>query len=128
MDIIKIIGIGFTAAIISNIMKEYKKEYALYCVLIGCTIIFLFSLDTLESVVLFIKKFKNINACGIPFIEVLLKTTGIAILIEYSVSICKDMGENSIANKIDFGGKLLIISLTIPVISESLDTLLKIMP
>ena len=128
MDIVKVVGIGFVAALISNILKEYKKEYAIYSVLVGCMIIFLYSLDTLKQIVVFIKKFNQINVSNIPFLEVLLKTTGIAILVEYSVSICKDLGENSIANKIDFGGKLIIISLTIPVISESLNTLLKIMP
>ncbi len=128
MDIVKVVGIGFVAALISNILKEYKKEYAIYAVLVGCMIIFLYSLDTLKQIVVFIKKFNQINVSNIPFLEVLLKTTGIAILVEYSVSICKDLGENSIANKIDFGGKLIIISLTIPVISESLNTLLKIMP
>ena len=128
MDIVKVVGIGFVAALISNILKEYKKEYAIYALLVGCMIIFLYSLDTLEQIVSFIKKFNQINVSNIPFLEVLLKTTGIAILVEYSVSICKDLGENSIANKIDFGGKLIIISLTIPVISESLNTLLKIMP
>ncbi len=128
MDIVKVVGVGFVAALISNILKEYKKEYAIYALLVGCMIIFLYSLDTLKQIVVFIKKFNQINVSNIPFLEVLLKTTGIAILVEYSVSICKDLGENSIANKIDFGGKLIIISLTIPVISESLNTLLKIMP
>ena len=128
MDIVKVVGIGFVAALISNILKEYKKEYAIYAVLVGCMIIFLYSLDTLKQIVVFIKKFNQINVSNIPFLEALLKTTGMAILVEYSVSICKDLGENSIANKIDFGGKLIIISLTIPVISESLNTLLKIMP
>ena len=30
MDIVKVVGIGFVAALISNILKEYKKEYDLY--------------------------------------------------------------------------------------------------
>lgn len=34
-----------------------------------------------------------------------MKITGISILTEYAVSICKDSGESSIANKIDFRRK-----------------------
>ena len=60
--------------------------------------------------------------------KLLLKVTGIAILTEYAVNICKDTGENSIANKIDFGAKIVIISLSIPVISTSLETLTKLLP
>ena len=39
-----------------------------------------------------------------------------------------DAGESSIANKIDFGGKIIVISLSIPVISTTLETLTKLLP
>ena len=62
------------------------------------------------------------------FITLLLKITGISILTEYAVSICKDSGENSIANKIDFGGKIIVISLSIPIISTTLESLTNLLP
>ena len=62
------------------------------------------------------------------FISILLKITGISILTEYAVSICKDSGENSIANKIDLGGKVIVISMSIPVISTALESLTKLLP
>ena len=61
------------------------------------------------------------------FIEVLLKMTGIAILTEYAVSLCKDTGETAIASKIDFGGKIVLIALSIPVISSTLEGLTKLL-
>jgi len=62
------------------------------------------------------------------FIGILLKITGISILTEYAVSICKDSGESSIANKIDLGGKVIVISISIPVILTSLEELTKLLP
>ena len=62
------------------------------------------------------------------FIKILLKITGIAILSEYAISICKDLGENSIANKIDFGSKIIVISLSIPIISNTLNSLTNLLP
>ena len=83
----------------------------------------------------------QINFCGIvdfinklnqntntEFISLLLKITGISILTEYAVSICKDSGENAISNKIDLGGKVIVISMSIPVISATLDSLVKLLP
>ena len=55
MDILKIVGIGFLTLIITIILKEYKKDYAIYVVLIGGMIILLFSMDTISSVVGFIR-------------------------------------------------------------------------
>ena len=62
------------------------------------------------------------------FIALLIKITGIAILTEFAVSICKDSGETAIANKIDMGGKVIMVSLSIPILSGLLETILKILP
>lgn len=126
MDIFKIIGIGFLSLIISIILKEYKKEYSLYSVLIGGAIIIFLSLENISQIINFVKQFsKSYNN---KFIEILLKITGISILTEYAVSICKDAGESSIANKIDFGAKIIVISLSIPIISNTLSSLTKLLP
>ncbi len=58
----------------------------------------------------------------------LIKITGIAILTEFAVSICKDSGENAIASKIDMGGKAIMVSLSIPIMASLLETILKILP
>ena len=62
------------------------------------------------------------------FLAILLKITGIAFLTEFTVSICKDAGESAIANKVDLGGKIIIISLSIPIISAILELIVKILP
>lgn len=62
------------------------------------------------------------------FITLLMKITGIAILTEFAVSICKDSGETAIANKIDMGGKVIMVSMSIPIIAGFLETMVKILP
>lgn len=127
MEIIKIIGIGFITLILGVLLKEYKKEYSIYVSIIGCLIILFMNMDVLENIVSFVNDFKT-SKFDIPFLEVILKTTGIAILIEYAVSICKDAGETAVANKIDFAGKTIIISLSVPLISQSLELFLDVLP
>ncbi len=127
MDIIKIIGVGFITLIVTIIFKEYKKEYAIFPGLIGGAIIFFLSLDVLQDIINFIEQISK-NSYYKNFISLLLKITGISILTEYAISICKDSGETAIANKIDLGGKLIVISLSIPVISTTLETLTNLLP
>ena len=62
------------------------------------------------------------------FLGILIKITGIAILSEFTTSICKDAGEGAIATKVDLGGKIIIMSMSIPIISSLLETILKILP
>ena len=62
------------------------------------------------------------------FLKILVKITGIAFLTELAVSICKDSGESAIASKVDLGGKVIIVTMSIPIISSMLETILKILP
>ena len=66
----------------------------------------------------------SVTGISSGFILLLVKITGISILTEFAVSVCKDMGESAIANKVDLGGKLIIVSLSIPIISAVLSGLL----
>ena len=104
-------------------LKEYKKEFAMYVSLIGGIFILFFILDYLQDIINFISSVSNNN----EFILLLIKLTGISILTEFAISICKDCGENAIANKVDLGGKVIVISMSIPVISATLDGLLKLL-
>ncbi len=129
MEIYKVVGIGFITLVTSNLLKEYKKEYSIYVVLFGAMILFFMSINEIDGIINFINNLQGkLSSTKIPFISVILKTTGIAILVEYAVSICKDAGENAISSKIDFCGKVIIISMTIPVLSECLETFSRILP
>ena len=121
-DIIKVIGIGFVTLIITIMLKEYKKDFAIYASLIGGMLIIFLMIDYLESIISFISNLADDN--NNEFILLLIKITGISILTEFAASICKDSGENSIASKVDLGGKIIVISMSIPVISATLNGLL----
>lgn len=128
MEIVRIIGVGFLGLIATVILKEYKKEYAIYASLICGTIILFYSMGTLESIISFLVNIVSNSRYNNAFIKIILKITGIAILAEYAVSICKDLGENSIANKIDFASKIIVVSLSIPIISNTLEILTELLP
>ena len=54
-------------------------------------------------------------------IEIVLKIIGISYICQFAADICKDAGEASIAGKIELGGKIIIISLSMPIIYNLLD-------
>ena len=128
MDIVKIIGIGITALIIIIILKQYKPEFAVYISIIAGITILLFSLTKISGVISLLKDIASRASINSEFLGIILKITGIAILTEFAVSICQDSGENAIANKIDIGGKVMIITMSIPIISALLETILKVLP
>ncbi len=128
MDIIKIIGIAFIAVIIIVILKQYRPEFAIYASILAGVLILALASDTLSGIIDMIQSISNKTNINNDFLIILIKITGIAILTEFAVSICKDAGESAIASKVDVGGKILIISLSIPIINALIDTIVKILP
>ena len=128
MDIIKIIGVGLISLIIIIIIRQYKPEFTLYVSLLAGAIILLFLMDKISGIVDLLTSLSNKASINNEFLKLLIKITGIAFLTEFAVSICKDTGESAVANKVDMGGKVIIVSMSIPIISSLLETIVKILP
>lgn len=128
MDIIKILGIGLISLILIIVIKQYKPEFAVYISLMVGVIIILMVVNKLTGIINLLTALSDKASINKEFLEILLKITGIAILTEFAVSICKDLGESSIANKVDLGGKIIIISISIPIISSLLENVIEILP
>ncbi|MBO5478908.1 MAG: stage III sporulation protein AD [Clostridia bacterium] len=128
MDIVKIIGIAFLAVIIILILKQYRPEFAMYVSILAGAIIILMSLGKLDGIINLLNTIATKTSANGQFLGILLKITGIAFLTEFAVSVCKDSGETAIASKVDLGGKIIIIAISIPIISSLLETVIKILP
>lgn len=128
MDIIKIISIGLISLVIIIIVKQYKPEFAVYISLMAGVLILMLVFDKLSDVINLLNNLASKSAINSKFITLLIKITGIAILTEFAVSICKDSGETAIANKMDIGGKIMIVAVSVPIISSLLETVIKVLP
>jgi len=128
MEIIKIIGIALIAIIIIVLIKQYKPEFAIYISLLAGILILVLVMEELTGIIELLKSFANKASINSSFISLLIKITGIAFLSEFAVSICKDSGEAAIASKIEIGSKIIIISMSIPIITSLLEIILKILP
>lgn len=128
MEIIKIIGIALIALIIIILLKQYKPEFAIYISLLTGVLILILVMDQLTGIVNLIQSIANKASINSEFLTLLIKITGIAFLSEFAVSICKDSGEGAIASKIELGSKIIIISMSIPIISSLLELILNVLP
>ena len=128
MEVIKIIAIALVAVVLIILLKQYKPEFALYISLLTGILIIILVMDKLTGIIQLRESISNKANINNQFIAILIKITGIAFLSEFAVSICKDAGETAISNKIEIGTKIIIISMSIPIISSLLEIILKILP
>lgn len=127
-EVIKIVGIGIIALILIIIIKQYRPEFAIYISLIAGALILYFVLDKVTNIINLLKQICEKSGVNSNFLGILIKMTGIAFLAEFGISICKDAGESAIASKVELGSKAVIISMSVPIIYNLLEVILKILP
>ena len=86
-------------------------------------VIFFANLGRLEIMIDVIKQINSYIDMDVAYVGTLVKMLGITYVAEFSSSICKDAGYQTIAQQIEIFGKLAILVLSMPVLLALLDTI-----
>lgn len=118
MDIVKIIAIATIAGVISVTIKKTNPEMAMQLGIVAGIVIFLMLLSYLSQAVEFIKNFAANYKLAYDGINLVLKVVGIAYICEFAIQVLSDAGEGSLASKVEFGGKIMIMVMTLPMLGQ----------
>lgn len=128
MDIIKIVGIGLITVIASMLVKPIKPEVSIIIGLCGGVLILI---QTINYVVDIIDAFSSIvDKTGLDtgLLKTLLKIIGVGYLTEFSANLCNDAGSSSVADKILFAGKIIILVMALPIVTSIIEIIVEILP
>jgi stage III sporulation protein AD len=127
MEIVKIVAFSFIALFIIQIFRDKRQDIAIQISAVAGIIIFLFMVTKITSVLQFLQELALKANIDFIYLNTVLKILGIAYLASFCSEICRDAGENSLASKVEFSGKILILVLAIPILMAVLQSILKIM-
>lgn len=124
--IFTIIGIAFIGIIINLILKPIKPELALLSNLATIVILIFCVLEVVGGVITKIMAYITGLGLGTDIFVYLFKILGISYIVEFMVDIAEDAGSVSIAHKISLAGKVVIASLSLPILFDLVDLILEI--
>ena len=120
---IRIAAIGIISILLALQFKGGKQEFGICLVLIAGFLIFSGVIEQLEQILKMVKDYvAELKVVG-PFLSVMYKMIGIAYVAEFAAGLCKDAGYSALSGQIEMAGKITIISLSMPIILEVIDTL-----
>lgn len=123
MSMIQIGVIGVIGALLSIQFKSGKSEYGVYMSVAISILIFVCIVDKLELFVRTVSQISQYIKIDTSYIATMLKMIGITYIAEFSSSVCKDAGYQTIAVQIEIFSKLTILALGMPVLLALLETI-----
>jgi len=121
--IFKIGFLGIMATILAVFIKKERAELSLFISITACGLIFFYIISQIELVLSFLSKLLHMISIEESYYIQLLKMLGVAYIAEFSSSLCKDAGYQSIAGMVELFAKLSILALSIPGLLFLIETL-----
>lgn len=119
----KIAWIAIAGMVLSVLVGGMRREISMWITIVTGIIILFLGLLKFDIIVKLLASLTDSIGLDESYIRILLKMFGIAYLSEFTASICRDAGQNTIAGQVDFFGKMSMVLVSIPVLQSLLETI-----
>ncbi len=110
------------------VVRQVKPEISVIISITGGILMLLLIANSLTSV---FETFNSvIEKSGLTkgLFSTILKIVGVGYIAEFSASLCQDAGANSVADKILLGGKIVILVLALPIVTNIIEIISGLLP
>lgn len=128
MDILQIAGIGIIGMILTVTVKKQSPNIAIMLSIAVGIIIFSAVAVRLDAVINMLEEISEKLNMNEKYIYIVLKITGVAYIAQFCSQICTDAGEGAIADKIELGGKVIIMVISAPIFPAIIKMIYSILP
>lgn len=118
MTIIKVIGLAVLGMVCAGLLKEIKPSFAIFVGVITGLVILFSLIPELKQLINEFNKIAELANVDTSLILTIIKIIGIGYLAEFTASLADDYGVSTIGKKVLLAGKILIMVLAIPIISN----------
>ncbi len=126
MDIVTICALSLIIVAVVLSLKEVRPELTLLLSMAFGVILFLQLAEPISETVAAFSGIAAQAGLANDILSVVLKVIGVSFICEFAASLCNDAGETAIGSKVEMAGKIIILALAMPVLTDILDVILQI--
>lgn len=126
MNIYSLVGFATIIAVLSISLKKYSPEYSMLMIIMTGIFLIFNILQMISPILSEIKKLSKNFGTFQDHIFILLKVLAISFLTQFSSDTCIDAGQTSLASKIELAGKVLILSVSLPLLTEVINIIVSL--
>ncbi len=119
--LVKILAVALVTVFAFMIVKQIKPEIALLISIAGSVLIIILAVDTLNSVISSFYKIFTTTGVDATLLTPLFKILAIGYITEFGANICQDANATSVADKVLFAGKIIILFVALPIVTTVID-------
>lgn len=128
LHILQLVGIGLIATVLIAVIRPHAPQFAMMIGLIAGIFLLLSVVQNMQSVISTLSQLASAAKLDHGFLSTVLKIIGIAYIVEFAAQVARDAQEGALAGKIELAGKVGIVILAIPIITDVVQSLVHLLP
>ncbi len=126
-ELLKILAVALITVFASILVKQTRPEIAMIISIAGSILIILMIVDSLSSVLSSFYGIFQTTGVDTTLLTPLFKIIAIGYITEFGANICMDAGASSVADKVLFAGKLVILLVALPIVTTVIDMVVSLL-
>lgn len=123
---LQIVSLALITGIIVLYLQSVNKEIAVLAGVAGGILVIFLSFGYLKDVFFVISEIVAISGIDGELYKLIFKIVAVAYLVEFAAGIIEDFGMRSLASKLVFGGKAIILGMSLPIIVALLNIIVNL--
>ena len=126
MDVFTLVAIAIIGTVICVLIKQYRPEYTAFAAIGTGIIILVLALPQTKEILDYVENVSRLGEVDSVYIKTITKALGVCVITQLASDTCKDCGQSSIASKVELGGKIAILTISIPFFVSLIETIQKL--
>jgi stage III sporulation protein AD len=114
--------IAILCCMVCVMLRKHSPEYSFAVSLMAGILMLMAIFSKVSPVITRLKILIETANLSSDYSLILFKCLGICLLAQFSSDTCRDAGQNSLASKVEFAGKVMIVVLALPLFEKVLET------
>ncbi len=126
MQVFQLCAVAVITAVCAIILKSQKSDLVPLVITAGGILLILCAFDYMSESIAFIKQFSEQTNLDKSVIRIIFKVIGVGYLIELTAGSIKDLGCESVADKLVLCGKIIIFIMSVPILQSLFGVIVKL--
>lgn len=116
MSAVALAGFALVAVVALVVLRTARPELATILALAVTAAIFAAILPEIVRIVQLLRDLANQGGVAPDYLGTVLRIVGVAYLTEFGAQVARDAGEGAVASKVELGGKVLVLTMALPIL------------
>lgn len=127
MSAVALAGFALVAVVALVVLRTARPEIATLLALAVTAVIFAAILPDILQIIHLLRNLAAQGGVNSDYLGAVLRIVGVAYLTEFGAQVARDAGEGAVASKVELGGKVLVLTMALPILLGILQLVVRLL-